>query len=392
MKKFVLFLTLVMVTVFILTIQPTLASGPIYYDGDDFNIVVIGVDGTIRNRFMNMYSKGKFPNLQLLSGDKIYNLTITNGATDTKTGWTQFFTGYKAEVTGVYSNYDYQPIPEGYTIFEKLEDHFGDEDIATAFYGAKGANVGGVCPGEEGEVFGQPWCLVKNNLDHWENQLGKNANVLEKALWFLDTYSNQRFFAFFHLREPDRSGHKFGEDSPEYRRRLKKADSFLGEIVAKLDDKGIYHKTYVWVVSDHGFDRRKTHHKNAPFTFFASNDPNVVRSANRMDFTPTWLEKYGISLGPIENAPAVNGQSLYSIPTGCVPEGEGFVDYSKAPQCCPGLTLTNLSKLRKNGGCRKATGGKGDLSGYCTNCGDGECVPPENKCNCPVDCDPEYIP
>jgi hypothetical protein len=162
-------------------------------------------------------------------------------------------------------------------------------------------------------------------------------------------------------------------------------DYWLGTIVAKLYELGIYERTLVYVVTDHGFDEGKSVHLNAPYGILAANDSLIVRSGDRIDITPTFLERYGISLGAIGGAPAVDGYSLYSVPPlACIPEGEAFVDYPGAPVCCTGLQLIGLDEAY--GGCISATGGTGDNSGHCTNCGNGVCEVPENKCNCPNDC------
>jgi hypothetical protein len=142
----------------------------------------------------------------------------------------------------------------------------------------------------------------------------------------------------------------------------------------------------VYVVTDHGFDEGTYQHANAPYGIFASNDPLVMRSGDRKDIAPTILERYGISRGAIGPAPAVDGFSLYSIPSlSCIPAGEGYLDYPGAPACCSGLQRIGLD-IRFGSSCIAPTGGTGDNSGYCTACGNGVCNAPENKCNCPADC------
>jgi len=59
------------------------------------------------------------PNIQKLTGGRIVDITVTNGATDTKAGWTQNLTGYDAEITGVFNNSRYQPIADGLSISKK---------------------------------------------------------------------------------------------------------------------------------------------------------------------------------------------------------------------------------------------------------------------------------
>jgi uncharacterized repeat protein (TIGR01451 family) len=363
------------------------------------NIVVVGWDGTQRDHFFQCYNKqlpecaNGLPNIQALSGGTIFNNTITDGATSTKPGWAQIFTGYDADVTGVYDLKIYQPIPLGYTVFEKIEDYFGPENVVTMFISAKGVHTGDACVGEPTylngvpvtETLGQPWCITSDYVDYFELNQITDDDLGNRALELLDAHQDDLFFALFLFRTPDVIGHLNGEDSVEYSQAIINDDVWLGEIVAKLQELGIYGNTLVYVVSDHGFDEGKDVHLNAPYDILATNDPLVVRSGDRKDIGPTFLERYGISLGAIGPAPAVNGSSLYHIPDlECIPEGGTFLDYPGAPVCCSGLTLINLDM--KIGGCHDATGGVGDDSGFCTACGNSVCESPENPCNCPADC------
>ncbi|NIN93629.1 MAG: hypothetical protein GTO49_01270, partial [Anaerolineae bacterium] len=199
---------------------------------------------------------------------------------------------------------------------------------------------------------------------------------------------NDHFFAFFLFRDPDNLGHLEGEDSVYYSNGILDGDRWLGSIVGKLHELGIYERTLIYVTTDHGFDEGQNRHGNAPYGIFTSNDPLIVRSGDRKDIAPTILERYGISREAIGGAPAVDGYSLYSIPPlACIPEGEALVDYPGAPTCCSGLELIGLDK-EYGLSCLPPTGGAGDNSGYCTNCGNGACEGPENTCNCPEDCPP----
>ncbi|OGP50415.1 MAG: hypothetical protein A2Y79_05825 [Deltaproteobacteria bacterium RBG_13_43_22] len=104
------------------------------------NIVVIGWDGAERNRTKELLKKGELPNLSaLIKEGKLLDIDVVTGATDTKAGWTQLLTGYVPEKTGVYNNGRYEPILEGYTVFERLEKFFGPDHIDTiAVIGKKG--------------------------------------------------------------------------------------------------------------------------------------------------------------------------------------------------------------------------------------------------------------
>ncbi|MBC7083039.1 MAG: alkaline phosphatase family protein [Firmicutes bacterium] len=59
-------------------------------------------------------------------------------------------------------------------------------------------------------------------------------------------------------------------------------DEWLGRIVAKLKDLGIYECTRIYVTSDHGMDEGKTSHAMAPYVSLATNDPGIkARSDQR---------------------------------------------------------------------------------------------------------------
>lgn len=370
--------------------------------GSDVNVLVIGWDGVQRDHFWQCYNgelpecAGGLPNVQALAGGMIWDSTTTNGDTATKPGWAQILTGYDAEVTGVFSNGQYQPIPEEYTIFEKAETHFGAEGIVTMFISGKGVNTGGACVGEPTtenglpaiEDQGQPWCLTKAHLDYYENDLRQNANVGDRAIELLERHRNDRFLALFLFRDPDVTGHLAGEDSVQYSQAILSDDAWLGHILAKLRELRIDGRTLVYVTTDHGFDEGANRHGNAPYGFLASNDPLISRSGDRKDLAPTLLERLGISVGALGSAPAVDGYSLYALPPlACVPQGEAYVDYPGAPTCCDGLSVISLDRTLGQLDLY-ATGGTGDGSGYCTDCGNGACEGPENRLNCPVDCPP----
>jgi len=64
----------------------------------------------------------------------------------------------------------------------------------------------------------------------------------------------------------------------------------------------------------------------------------------------------------------------------CTPEGGK--NYFGKPPCCEDLTQISNSAPYEDGKCIAVSDG----SGYCTRCGDGYCISPENWCNCPDDC------
>jgi hypothetical protein len=66
----------------------------------------------------------------------------------------------------------------------------------------------------------------------------------------------------------------------------------------------------------------------------------------------------------------------------CVGEGGGTI-LSTASACCPGLATIEVAAW-DGAQCLFPD----CLCGLCTYCGDGRCVPPENRCNCATDCLP----
>lgn len=311
------------------------------------NIVVIGWDGTQRAHLQEMIARDEVPNLMSLVQDgKLVEIDVTNGATDTKAGWTQILTGYKAETTGVQSNAWYQPIPVGYSVFERLEAFFGPEHIDTvAIIGKKGhvdddppqkiplerwqkqeqkqkkinqqkpglGNLqGGQIIEENGKKFvaipGKPWYNASSRMDLFVNGLSKNEVVGQKALEELEKRKDQRFFFFIHFAEPDHAGHAHGENSQEYTDAIKSDDEWTGKIIAKLKALNLYDKTLVYVVVDHGFNEGAMGHNYAPYVFLGTNDPNLIRDGDRMDIAPTILKRFGVDLGALQ--PTLDGVPL----------------------------------------------------------------------------------
>jgi arylsulfatase A-like enzyme len=312
------------------------------------NIIVIGWDGAQRNHTKELLDKGELPTLAALTKEgKLADIDVITGATDTKAGWTQLLTGYNPDKTGVYSNGKYQPIPEGYSVFERLEKHFGPANIDTvAIIGKKGhvdndpptrvpyeewlkqqrknRKINQQAPGKEvplvgakiveenGRKFvdvpGKPWFLASKNFDLWENGLIENEKVYERAAQELEKRKDHRFFFFVHFAQPDHVGHKFGENSQEYSDGIKDDDAKTGQLIAKLKELGIYGQTLVYVIVDHGFNEGEKGHRYAPYVFVGTNDPLIKRNGTRADIAPTILKRFGLDLSKIE--PKLDGIPL----------------------------------------------------------------------------------
>ena len=94
---------------------------PTVTPGDYKNTLIIGWDGTQRNHLLEIWDT-----LNSLPQFAFWEIDISSGATDTKAGWSQIVSGYTAEHTGIYSNGVYNPLPVGYSLFEKAEAHFSE--------------------------------------------------------------------------------------------------------------------------------------------------------------------------------------------------------------------------------------------------------------------------
>tara|TARA_Y100000310_G_scaffold290822_1_gene318300 strand:- start:1809 stop:2447 length:639 start_codon:yes stop_codon:yes gene_type:complete len=67
----------------------------------------------------------------------------------------------------------------------------------------------------------------------------------------------------------------------------------------------------------------------------------------------------------------------------CVAEGEAMAISPGSPECCEGLDTVSCDGPDDSGVCEYGCVG----ASYCVQCGNEECGPGENKCNCPEDCD-----
>ena len=311
------------------------------------NVILFGWDGAQRDHVNEALARGELPTLEKLTREGSYVKIDIEGATDTKAGWSQILTGYYPEVTGVYSNSRYQPVPMGLSIFERLEKHFGTDDFVTvAVIGKKGhcgangpprkirldrqaekktaaANKKNADPGagrkvkgkiieENGVKYrlipGQPYHNMYKVMEVWEFGLAKDEKVGTRTLELLKKYKDKPFFFFVHFAEVDHSGHQRGENSEEYNDALISNDKWTGRIMDELKQLGLAEKTQVYITADHGFNEDGKGHSFAPYVFLATNNKQVNRDGRRQDVAPTILEAFGLNTAGI--APKLDGISL----------------------------------------------------------------------------------
>jgi hypothetical protein len=324
--------------------------------GQPRNVILFGWDGAQREHVDQCLARKELPNLQKLIDQGRYVKIDIEGTTDTKAGWTQILTGYYPEVTGVYSNGRYQPVPQGLSIFERLEKQFGTDDFVTVAVIGKKAHCGeinpprkvrldeeqaqrqkqaarknkkqqaqkdAVQPGagkkprgriveEDGVRYrvipGSPYYGMHKALEVWEFGLMQDAKVGTRAIELLEKYKDKPFFFFVHFAEVDHAGHQHGENSKEYNDALISNDLWTGRIMDKVRELGLADKTQFYVTADHGFNEDAKNHSFAPYVFLATNNRAVSRDGRRQDVAPTIMEAFGLDLGVMQ--PPLDGISL----------------------------------------------------------------------------------
>lgn len=282
------------------------------------NVILLGWDGVQRNHLFELIERGLMPNLvSFASGGKMVNVTVSDHATDTKAGWAQILTGYRWYRTGVFSNhYWFHSIPAGYTILERSENYFGQDELATAFITGKlkhmetvsgtGTTTGDYYSHEAiyGNLPSQVDVVSVGNEDHDRPADGVGPLVLQ----FLENNTNGQFFAFFHFSDPDALGHVYGENSVQYENGIEACDYWLGRILTELNALNMTQNTLIYLTSDHGFDEGGFNHWYAPYIFLATNDKNVIRNGDEVDVAPTVY--YGLGLWNRSFSPALDGYPL----------------------------------------------------------------------------------
>lgn len=300
------------------------------------NIILIGWDGAQRNHVKECLGRDELPNLKQLSREGTIVAIDILRTTATKPGWAQILTGYEPEVTGVFSDRQFGPIPKGYTIFERLKEFFGPRNFAAGAIIAKKRNLGAQPrrfqllheegkagkenePEIEGKIVvkggrkyflipAEPYYYAKNGMDTFLNGLIESRKVASKACEWLDQYQKRPFFLFVHFSEVDQKGHQFGENSKEYNDALVSIDAWSGRIIERVKKLGLYDRTLVYVTADHGFDEGLKSHQDAPYVFLATNDRLVIRRGFRGDIAPTILDRFGLDLKKIH--PPLSGKPL----------------------------------------------------------------------------------
>ncbi len=301
------------------------------------NVILIGWDGAQRGHVQECLAERQLPNLQRLIGRGVYTDIDAEGVTDTTAGWTQILTGYLPDVTGVFSNSVYQPVPPGLSIFERLETHFGADKFVTVAVISKEADIGWISPPDGAGFPGSPYYNMYAALEVWEYGLSEDKRVGTRTLELLRQYRDKPFFFFVHLSEVDQAGHLFGENSPEYTHALISSDVWTGRIIEEVNTLGLTSQTQIYVTADHGFDEGGNQHLDAPHVFLVTNNKDAMRPGRRQDVAPTIFEAFG--LNPAQFQPPLDGISLTR------PDTRAPIQYDVPPKK---RTDPNLPSIAKN--------------------------------------------
>jgi len=275
------------------------------------NAILISWDGALRDHVRDDLARGKLPNLaKLVRGGALVDLDVTGHQTDTKAGHAQMLTGYDPPLTGVYSNGRFNPIPSGYSIFERLHQAFGKRGLTTIMLTGRDRNLGSQPPSLLRN--GEPYFLVRPGIAVWDgDQIRPASAVGAKAVKYIRDYAGKgRFFLFVHFADIDFAGHRDGEGSVAYDEALIECDRWLGKMMTELETQGIDGRTLIYVSADHGFEVGTKNHGYAPHIFLATSDPSVsaAQGGQQRDITPTVLRAMGVDIAKI--TPALPGQPL----------------------------------------------------------------------------------
>jgi predicted AlkP superfamily phosphohydrolase/phosphomutase len=303
------------------------------------SLFIMGWDGAGLVNINRLLDENKLPNLQALldSGSQIVPLESI-GRTETGTAWANAFTGLTYDQTGVLGlrNYDdffdgeldrgynavtglyvgmqywYVKLPFEHTIFSHLKGRpsrlgwFTSKRLLYEDDPLEPDRPSGLW--EEVAQQAQAKWLSKPNEDgdDYIDILG------EKALQFLDLFSNRTFTLFLHV-DPDFYGHQSGENSLEYEAEFIRSDVWLGTIMAQLN----LAETRIIVMADHGFNEDASGHPFAPDAWMITDipiDPAYVQQPDQKafgtlrDVAPTILQHFGFDWKSF--FPDMRGKSL----------------------------------------------------------------------------------
>jgi len=282
-------------------------------------VIVFLWDGAQRNHFIEAYNDNELPRVQalvndggLLRTDLVINTETCKAGSgdgyDTETGPANpaILTGYGFPETANQDNRSPNPIPAGYTFFERVK--VAHPDVKT-----------GMVTGKDFDFWPTvPLTNAQQTIDHWFQARRQNDVVADQAIEFLQTYSSSPFFLWVHFRHPDEAGHRYGENSEQYHNQLIDADTQMGRVLDELAALGL-DDTIVLVTTDHGFGEDAHDHEQCisdnKDVWIASNRVHVIGNFDVPPYQtaigPTLFDMFGMDK---EVTPPFASQSLWSPP------------------------------------------------------------------------------
>jgi|GEM_PF-4725007 len=272
------------------------------------NTILISMDGFDRAVIKELLDANKLLALRKIAransdADAIVNVSLSGHKTETKTGHAVMLTSLIPEHSLVQSNRYFQPIPKGYTIFERIKNH--DAQIKTIFVSSKRENVGAMTAEDLGnreefgiKILGGPYLNAKETIDVFSDSDKTPQQAKERFLKAMEISKDSQFFAFLHFRSPDKEGHGFGRESKEYRDIAIETDSYIAEILEFLKANNLDKHTRIIITADHGFNPDSSHHNFAPWITMITNDSALLTSKtpNLFDIPATIMASFGIDL------------------------------------------------------------------------------------------------
>jgi len=251
-------------------------------------------DGCERTRVKTLMSAGLLPNLALVASQGSIVGVETVARTCTKPAHACIITGYGPNETLVYDNKMWSQMPAGLSIMERLFAHFGPN--FRVFWNA--GKPQHVAASELTSVFhcvDEVCFRCTPDADRHPDETG------DYAVRWLENFSADPGFWFIHFREPDQTGHQYGEASDEYSAMIIRLDWWLGRMLAVCPSD-----MAIMVLTDHGFDIGGPHkynkhgelkcaHYHAPKAWVACNRP-LVRGGTLLDVAPTVYELFGVDV------------------------------------------------------------------------------------------------
>jgi len=231
------------------------------------NVILISIDGFSRERF-HEYRYNMTTITNLIDQDWVlFNVTNYADITQTRNGHATMLSGYLGADTGLFGNhFVYSSLPVGKTILEKAETKFGSDNVTTGFIAGKYKMIY--------PAFNETALLL---LDYVNIQEQPPEDTGDLCISFLEKYGNSHFVSFVHFRDPDKTGHSYGDRSAEWQSSLINVDEQLDRIIKKMYDMGIQNRTNVYITTDHGFPSvRGAGHRHEPYIWLLTNDHDTI--------------------------------------------------------------------------------------------------------------------